>query len=156
MRTIARSLACFLLVATISRASRLMKGKPPEVLVTNVTPLEGTAFEQRLQGDLRIRNPNEFDLLVMDIDLTFNLNGIRLARGLDNTTITFPRLSDTFVSVQTSHSTCDVVPQLVSFSQMQDLSYNSTDRFHLKDCRLPFDNSDILLEKVQLSGAPSP
>jgi len=63
-----------------------------------------------LQGDLRIRNLNEFDLLVMDIDLTFNLNGIRLARGLDNTTITVPpRLSDPFVSVQTSPSTFDVV-----------------------------------------------
>ena len=156
MRTVAHSLACFLLVATISRASRLMKGKPLEVLVTNVTPLEGTAFEQRLQGDLRIRNPNEFDLLVMDIDLTFNLNGIRLARGLDNTTITFPRLSDTFVSVQTSPSTFDVVRQLLSSSQTQDLSYDITDRFHLKNGRLPFDNSGILLEKVQLSGAPSP
>ncbi len=97
MRTVAHSLACFLLVATVSRASWLMKGKPPEVLVTNVTSLEGTAVEQQLQGDLRIRNPNEFDLFVTGIDLTFNLNGIRLARGLDNTTITVPRLSDTFV-----------------------------------------------------------
>jgi hypothetical protein len=44
MRTISCSLACFLLVATVSRASWLMKGEPPEVLVTNVTPLEGTAF----------------------------------------------------------------------------------------------------------------
>ena len=118
--------------------------------------MEGTAFEQRLQGDLRIRDPNEFDLLVMDIDLTFNLDGIRLARGLDNTTITVSRLSNTFVSVQTSPSIFDVVRQLLSFSQTQDLSYDITDRFHLKDGRLPFDNSGILFEKVQLSGAPSP
>ena len=148
MRTVAHSLACFLLVATVSRASWLMKGKPPEVLVTNVTSLEGTAVEQQLQGDLRIRNPNEFDLFVTGIDLTFNLNGIRLARGLDNTTITVPRLSDTFVSVQTSPSTFDVVRQLLSLSQTQDLSYDSTDRLHLKDGRLPFDNSGILLQKV--------
>jgi len=44
----------------------------------------------------------------------------------------------------------------VSFSQTQDLSYDITDRFHLKNGRLPFDNSGILLEKVLLSGAPSP
>jgi LEA14-like dessication related protein len=90
MRTIACSLACFLLVATVSRASWLMKGEPPEVLGTNVTPLEGTAFEQRLQVDLRIRNPNEFDLLFAGMDFTLILNGKRLARGLGHTAITIP------------------------------------------------------------------
>src|SRR6185295_18373503 len=56
MQTIASTLVCFLFVATVGCASWLMKGEPPEVLVTNITPLEATAFEQRLQVDLRIRN----------------------------------------------------------------------------------------------------
>jgi len=42
------------------------------------------------------------------------------------------------------------------FSQAQDLSYDITGRLHLQDGRLPVDNSGILLEKGQLSGAPSP
>ena len=65
MRTVARSLVCVcvFLVTLVGCAPWLMKGEPPEVLVTNITPLEGTAFEQRLQVDLRIRNPNDFDLL---------------------------------------------------------------------------------------------
>jgi LEA14-like dessication related protein len=154
MRTIARSLACLLLVATVGCASWLMKGEPPEVLVTNVTPLEGTAFEQRMQVDLRIRNPNDFDLLVTGIDFTLNLNGKRLARGLGNTAV--PRLSDVVVSVQTSTSTFDVVRQLLSFSQAQNLSYDITGQLHLKDGRLPFNNSGILLENGQLSNTPSP
>ena len=156
MRTIARCLACFLLVATAGCASWFMNGEPPEVLVTNVTPLEATAFEQRLQVDLRIRNPNDFDLLVTGIDFTLTLNGKRLARGLSNKDITVPRLSDVVVSVQTSTSTFDMVRQLLSFSQKQDLSYDITGLLHLKDGRLPFDNSGILLEKGQLSGLPSP
>lgn len=156
MWIIARSLACLLLVTTVGCASWLMKGEPPEVLVTNVTPLEGTAFEQRLQVDLRIRNPNDFDLFVTGIDFMLNLNGKRLARGLGNTTITIPRLSDAVVSVQTSTSTFDVVRQLLSFSQAQDLSYNIMGLLHLKDGRLPFDSSGTLLEKNQLSGAPLP
>jgi LEA14-like dessication related protein len=102
MRIVARSLACLLLISTAGCTSWLMKGEPPEVLVTNVTPLEGTAFEQRLQVDLRIRNPNGFDLLVTGIDFTLNLNGKRLARGLGNTAITVPRLGDAIVSVQTA------------------------------------------------------
>jgi LEA14-like dessication related protein len=156
MWIIARSLACLLLVATVGCASWLMEGEPPEVLVTNVTPLEGTAFEQRLQVDLRIRNPNDFDLFVTGIDFTLNLNGKRLARGLGNTPITVPRLSDAVVSVQTSTSTFDVVRQLLSFSQAQDLSYNIMGLLHLKDGRLPFDSSGTPLEKNQLSGAPLP
>jgi LEA14-like dessication related protein len=156
MQTIARSLPCFLLAAVVGCAAWFVKGEPPEVLVTNITPLEGTAFEQRLQVDLRIRNPNDFDLLLTGIDFTLNLNGKRLARGLGNTAITVPRLSDAVVSVQTSTSTLDVVRQLLSFSQTQDLSYDITGRLHLKDGHLPFDTSGILLEKGQLSGAPSP
>lgn len=156
MRTIGHSLACLLLVTLVGCASWLMKGEPPEVLVTNVTPLDGTAFEQRLQVDLRIRNPNDFDLLATGIDFTLNLNGKRLARGLGNTAITIPRLSDTVVSVQTSTSTFDVVRQLLSFSEAKGLSYDITGRLHLKDGRMSFDNSGIILEKGQLSGAPSP
>ena len=156
MRTLARYLAYIVLVATAGCASWFMKGDPPEVLVTNVTLLETTAFEQRLQVDLRIRNPNDFDLLVTGIDFTLNLNGKRLARGLGNTAITVPRLSDAVVSVQTSTSTFDVVRQFLSFSQAQALSYDITGLLHLKDGRLPFDNSGILLEKGQLSGSPSP
>jgi LEA14-like dessication related protein len=156
MRTVACYLAWSLLVATSGCASWFIKGEPPEVLVTNVTPLEATAFEQRLQVDLRIRNPNDFDLLVTGIDFTLNLNGKRLARGLSNKDVTVPRLSDAVVSVQTSASTFDMVRQLLSFSQKQDLSYDITGLLHLKDGRLPFDNSGILLEKGQLSGSPSP
>jgi LEA14-like dessication related protein len=60
------------------------------VLVTNVTPLEGTAFEQRLLVDLRIRNLNDFDLLFAGMDFTLILNGKRMARGFGHTPITIP------------------------------------------------------------------
>jgi hypothetical protein len=47
------------------------------------------------------------------------------------------------------------VCQLLSLSQTQDLSYDITGRLHFKDSHLSFDTSGILLEKGQLSGAPS-
>jgi len=49
-----------------------------------------------------------------------------------------------------------VVGQFLNFSRSQDLSYNITGLLHLKDGRLAFDNSGILLEKGQLSGTPAP
>ena len=135
-------------------ASWLMKGEPPEVLVSNVTPLEASAFEQRLQVDLRIRNPNDFDLAVTGIDFRLDLNGNRLARGLGNKELIVPRLSDAVTSVETSTSTLQVVRQLLSFSGDQSLTYHVTGVLHTKNGRLPFDNSGTLLEKEALSGSP--
>ena len=151
-----RYLTCIVFVAMAGCASWFMKGQPPEVLVINVMPLDATALEQRLQVDLRIRNPNDFDLLVTGIDFTLNFNGKRLARGLSNKDLTVPRLGDAVVSVETSTSTFDVVRQLLGFSRNQDLSYDITGLLHLKDGRLPFDSSGVLLEKGQLSDLPSP
>lgn len=144
------SLAVFLLAGC---ATWLMKGEPPEVLVTNVTPLEATAFEQRLQVDLRIRNPNDFDLAVTGIDVRLDLNGNRLARGLGNKELVVPRLSDAVTSIETSTSTLQVVRQLLSFSGDQSLAYHVTGVLHTKDGRLPFDNSGVLLEQGALSGS---
>jgi LEA14-like dessication related protein len=81
----------------------------PEVLLVNVTPLDTTMFEQRLQVDLRVRNPNNFDLEVTGLDFTLHLNDQRLARGLTNKAATIPRLGDSVVSVETTTSTLDVI-----------------------------------------------
>jgi LEA14-like dessication related protein len=137
-------------------ASWFMKGERPDVLVANVTPLESTAFEQRLQVDLRIRNPNDFDLHVTGIDFTLDLNGKRLARGLGNKELTVPRLSDAVLTVQTSASTFDIVRQVLSVSQKQELAYNISGVLYSQDGRLSFDSSGLLFEKGQLAGSPSP
>lgn len=49
-------------------ASWYTKGELPEVPVTNITPLDSTPFEQRLQIDLRVRNPNDYELHVTGLD----------------------------------------------------------------------------------------
>jgi len=144
-----------LLLLLTGCASWFTKGEPPEVLVTNIIPLDATAFEQRLQVDLRIRNPNDYDLVVTGIDFKLNLNGKRLARGLGNTELAIPRLSDAVISVQTSTSTFDLIRQFMGFSQKQDLSYEISGVLHGQDGRLPFENSGVLLEQGQLSGQPA-
>ncbi|HLZ34818.1 MAG TPA: LEA type 2 family protein [Nitrospira sp.] len=136
-------------------ASWFIKREPPDVLVTNMTMLDATAFEQRLQMDLRIRNPNDSDLAVTGIDFTLSVNGKRMARGLGNQEVTIPRLSDVVISVYTSTSTFDIIRQILSVSQQQDLAYEISGVFHSKDGRLPFDNSGVLLEQGQLTGQSS-
>lgn len=156
MRSIARVLSFILLAAMAGCASWFIKGEAPEVLVTNLTPLESTPFEQRLKVDLRIRNPNEYDLQVTGLDFRLELNGKRLARGFGNKEFTVPRLSDVVVSVDTSTSTLDVVRQVLGLRKTQELAYGITGVLHLKDGRLPFDNTGILVEKGELSGLLNP
>jgi hypothetical protein len=47
MQTIAPSLACFLLAAVVGCAAWFVKGEPPEVLVTNITPADTKVHLQR-------------------------------------------------------------------------------------------------------------
>ncbi|MDH4153124.1 MAG: LEA type 2 family protein [Nitrospira sp.] len=138
-----------------SCASWLIKGEPPEVLVTNVTPLDATLFEQRLRVDLRVRNPNDFDYHLTGIDFTLNLNGKRLARGLGSKDVTIPRLGDAVMTIDTTTSTLDIVRQLLEFSQKQDLTYDIKGVLHSKAGRLPFTNAGTLVEPGMFSGSPT-
>jgi len=84
------------------------------------------------------------------------LNGKRLARGLGNKEFTVPRLSDAVVSVETSTSTLDVVRQVLGLRKTEELTYGITGVLHLKDGRLPFDNTGVLVEKGEMSGLLTP
>jgi LEA14-like dessication related protein len=125
------------------------------VLVTNVTPLEATMFEQRLRVDLRVRNPNDFDYHLTGIDFTLNLNGKRLARGLGSAEVTVPRLGDAVMTIDTSTSTFDIVRQLLQLSQKQELTYDIKGVLHSTNGRLPFDNTGTLIEPGMFSGPPA-
>ncbi|MGE3940106.1 MAG: LEA type 2 family protein [Nitrospirales bacterium] len=129
-----------------------VKPESPEVLLVNVIPLDTTMFEQRLQVDLRVRNPNNFDLEVTGLDFTLHLNNQRLARGLTNKAVTIPRLGDSVVSVETTTSTLDVIRQLLNFREHQEVTYQVEGVLHLQGTRLPFENKGILIDTNQLSG----
>ena len=131
-------------------ASLLHDAEPPEVLVTNITPLEATLFEQQLKVDIRVRNPNPFELNVTGLDFTLNLNEKRLARGLANEAVTIPRLGDAIVSVNTTTSTLEVMRQLISLHEQQDMKYQITGVLHLDGTRLPFDSEGVIFDASQL------
>lgn len=156
MRSVLLFLTFLFVMAVAGCATWFIKGEPPEVLVTNVTPLDSTAFKQRLKVDLRVRNPNDYDLQVTGIDFRLELNGKRLARGLGNKEFVVPRLSDAVASVETSTSTLDVVRQVLGLRKTQELAYGITGVLHLQDGRLPFENTGVFVEKGELSGILNP
>lgn len=100
--------------------------------------------------DIRVRNPNPFELNVTGLDFTLNLNGKRLARGVANHAVTIPRLGDAILSVNTTTSTLDVMRQLLSLHNQQDMKYQITGVLHLDGTRLPFDTEGVIFDASQL------
>ncbi|HBP89180.1 MAG TPA: LEA type 2 family protein [Nitrospirales bacterium] len=139
------------LIGCTSIAELTVQPESPEVLLVNITPLDATMFEQRLQVDLRIRNPNDFDLEVTGLDFTLYLNNQRLARGLTNKASTIPRLGDSVISVETTTSTLDVIRQLLQLSQRQEVSYQVDGILYGQGARLPFENKGVLLDTNKIS-----
>lgn len=148
--------AILVLTATSGCASWLSKGDPPEVLIANVTPLNSTPFEQRLNVELRVRNPNDYDLQVTGLDFRLDVNKKRLARGLGNKTFTVPRLGDATIAIETSTSMLDVMRQILGLQNTQALTSSVSGVLYLKDGKLPFENSGVLVEKGDLPGILAP
>lgn len=143
------------LIGCTSMAELTVQPESPEVLLVNITPLDATMFEQRLQVDLRVRNPNDFDLEVTGLDFTLHLNDQRLARGLSNKASTIPRLGDSVISVETTTSTLDVIRQLLQLSQRQEVAYQVDGVLYVQGARLPFNNKGVLLDTNEISGSSS-
>jgi LEA14-like dessication related protein len=143
------------LIGCTSLPASSVQPESPEVLLVDITPLDATMFEQRLKVDLRVRNPNDFDLEVTGLDFTLHLNDQRLARGLSNKASTIPRLGDSVISVETTTSTLDVIRQLLKLSQRQEVNYKVDGILYAKGARLPFENQGVLLDTDDLSGSSS-
>jgi LEA14-like dessication related protein len=156
MHTIMRAWSLILLATTAGCAGWPASGEPPEVLVSNIAPLDSTAFEQRLQVDLRVRNPNDYELQVTGMDFRLDLNGKRLARGLGNKEFMVPRLGDSIVSIETSTSMLDIARQILDFPHSQELTYAISGVFYLKTGTLPFKHTGVLIEPGVFSGIPPP
>lgn len=126
----------------------------PEVYVVHVEPMAGESglFEQRLKVDLRIRNPNDYDLDVTGVDFHLDVNGNQLARGLGNQSVTVPRLSETMLSVIAATGLMDVVRQVSKLgeNQGQDVAYALRGTLYIGHgwgSRVPFESADRLLDR---------
>ena len=61
---------------------------PPTFALVDLRPLPGGAFEQRLELDLLVQNPNNFDMAIDGLRLQLDLNGQRLGRAVSREALT--------------------------------------------------------------------
>jgi LEA14-like dessication related protein len=107
--------------------------EPPEVFVVGLEPLQGGNFEQRFRIDLRVQNPNDFELEINGLDFELDLNGIRLTRGLSNEVVTIPRLGEAIVPVSATTTVFDLVRQVINAPSLEGVEYEVRGRLFLSN-----------------------
>lgn len=93
------------------------------VYLTHITPLPSTVMEQRARLDLRLQNLSDQPVEARGLDVALSVNGRRLARGVDNTTFTIPRLGEATQSVVVSAGVFDTLAQLLALPNVNVYSY---------------------------------
>ena len=111
--------------AVLLLAAACSGGDPisPQVRVVNLELQESTVFEQRFRIDLRIGNPNDFDLPLDGLTFDLEVNGEDFARGFSNESVTVPRLGEATLSVTASTTLIEVVQQMRLLAERGDLTY---------------------------------
>jgi LEA14-like dessication related protein len=137
-----RTFAWSCALVSLGCASIGYDGLPPDVYVIDIVPLESTAFEQRMQVDLRIRNPNDHAFAIDGVRFDLDLNGTRFARGLGDQAVTVPRLGEARVSVISTTTMMDWVRQFAVLAQpgRKDLDYRVSGRLFLSNELLAYVN----------------
>jgi LEA14-like dessication related protein len=135
-----------ILVAVLASGCALMGPgiDPPTFTLLDLRPLPGGAFEQRLELDLRVQNPNDFDVAIDGMRLQLDLNGQRLGRAVSNEALSVARLDEARMTIQASITLWAVARQLLALEGRQSLDYRlSGDIFVAgpRSTRVSFDSS---------------
>jgi LEA14-like dessication related protein len=88
-----------LLLLGISACSTMpLDFEPPKVSIANIVPKDMTLMEQRFDVQLRIQNPNNFDLGINGARFDIDLNGKEFGTGMSGAKVTVPRFGSEVVS----------------------------------------------------------
>ena len=141
-------LACGLLSAALAGCAGLGDSTlPPEVRLINLRPLQASGFEQRFEVDLRILNPNDFDLAFDGMTFDLFVNDSKFATGVSNQAVTVPRLDEAEATVTASTSLLDLFKHFLSVAESGSLSYRISGLAYLDHPttrRLPYESSGKL------------
>ena len=89
--------ALFLLI--IFACSTMPKDfETPKVSIANIVPKDMTLMEHRFDVQLRIQNPNNFDLGINGVRFEIALNGKEFGTGMSGAKVTVPRFGSEVIS----------------------------------------------------------
>lgn len=132
---------------------------PPSISLANVTIENVTLLRQDLQVELRIGNPNDFDIPLSGLTVRLDVNGEQLAEGFSNARVTVPRLAEASVPVRASTDTLSLLRQILLLGDRQSIHYRLSGIAYvagpLGTRRVPYDREGTLnLMPPSTPGAP--
>lgn len=126
--------------------------EPPEINVINILPLQSEGIlEQRVRIDLRIINPNNFNLHISGASFQLDINDSRFARGVSNQSVTVPRLGEAKTSVVVTTTVMDLFRQVMALDRRQNPNYAIKGKLYLGGAHiraLPFSHSAELVRDM--------
>jgi len=109
----------------------------PEISVINIQPLEAEGvFEQRAKIDIRIINPNDFDLNVTGFSFKLDINDSRFSRGVNNESLIVPRLGEAKTSLVVTTTMLDIFRQVMVLDKHHNPKYTISGKVYLGNAGL--------------------
>ena len=122
--------------------------KEPQVTLRNIGLQEATLLSQDFVLDLKVENPNDFDLDVLGSDVEISLNGESVARGLSNQALRVPQYGSARMEVVASTRMLTAIRQLLVGALDQKIDYEVDGHLRVKGAFLgrpiPFHHSGEL------------
>jgi LEA14-like dessication related protein len=143
MQSIKKFLLLLLLLLLSACASLMSKPESPTVTLAGMEILAADFFEQRFALDLRLQNPNDFNLPIRGLRYELILNGKPLATGVSNQQVDLPAYGEQVIRVESVSSLLSIFKQVQSLGESKSgaLDYQLKGHVSLldKSFKLPFD-----------------
>jgi len=97
--------------------------KPPSTQLSNLRLGNGGLLNQELLIEIRIGNPNNFELPLTGLTFKLEVNGQPFADGLSNATVTVPRLGYATVPVTGNTNILSIFRQLMFLGKTDKITY---------------------------------
>jgi LEA14-like dessication related protein len=122
---------CLLLLAGC--ASVLGGVEPPEVSLAGLAFEQPGLFEQRLRLEVRLRNPNDFQLDVERLLFDLEVNDRELGRGWTTAGFDVPAFGEAVVPVTIVVPMSDLIQGIIELGAIQRLDYRLSGEAKLRD-----------------------
>jgi LEA14-like dessication related protein len=153
-----RSLRLCLLSWLVGCAGTLGDLEPPEVTLAGLAFDRPGLFEQRLRLDVRLRNPNDFQLDVERLLFDLEVNDRELGRGWSAQSFDVPAFGEAVVPVTIVVPTSDLIQRIIELGATQRLDYRLRGEARLRDRMfgtVPFEqDGNFALPKMPLVAPP--
>lgn len=113
------------------------KVQAPSIALQDVKLLNAEGFTQRLQVELLVSNPNDFDIPLTGLKFSMQMNGLDFAEGLSNQRVDIPRLGRAVVPVEVTVSVLAVMKQLQAIQMKKGVDYRVAGTVYLDHVLLP-------------------